>query len=279
LLEQKRSLAEGVVDGTGGREMALPSGRAAFLERMESLMAGKKPARPAPATDPLEQLRDEMLGQWSAHLDLMELHGEGEQQTLLVVADRRDDALQSSLARHLQERFPDRTPQLQLLDREAFATIRQLIDAGVLHANRDTARTLYRTPAADKPKDDRSSKRLTEARDRLAQSEHQRRMAKVLTEGGFAAEALAPMRKAVETAVQALTHWKGHNAGIPPALSLIDSTLVQTKLLPADTLSLLARLREDQPVADDVQADDLLTQSDRLLSQAAALLKSAQVQL
>ena len=73
LLDQKRSLAEGVVDGKGGREMALPSGRAAFLERMESLMTGKRPEPQATATDPLDQLRDEVLGKWSAHLDLMEV--------------------------------------------------------------------------------------------------------------------------------------------------------------------------------------------------------------
>jgi len=40
LLEQKRSLAEGVVDGKGKSEMSLPSGRAAFLERLDALMAG-----------------------------------------------------------------------------------------------------------------------------------------------------------------------------------------------------------------------------------------------
>jgi superfamily II DNA or RNA helicase len=276
LLDQKRSLAEGVVDGTGGREMALPSGRAAFLERMESLMTGKRPEPRATAADPLDQLRDEVLGKWSAHLDLMEVHGAGEQQTLLVVADRLDDALQRTLSRQLQERFPDRTPQLQLLDRDAFATIRRLIDAGVLHANMDTARTLYCAQAADRPGDDGPSTRLTEARNRLAQGERQRRMAKVLTDGGFAAEALAPMREAVEVAIQALNLWQGHNAESPPVLSLIDSVLVQTNLLPAETLSLVARLREDQPAADDVQVVDLLTQGDRLLSEAAALLRSTQ---
>jgi superfamily II DNA or RNA helicase len=277
LLDQKRSLAEGVVDGTGGREMALPSGRAAFLERMESLMTGKRPEPRATTTDPLDQLRNEVLGKWSEHLDLMELHGAGEQQTLLVVADRLDDALQSTLSMQLQDRFPHRTPRLQLLDRDDFTTIRRLIDAGVLHANQDTVRTLYRAPTADRPTDDGPSTKLTKARDRLAQGERQRRMAKVLTEGGFAAEALAPMREAVEVAMQALNLWQGHDADTPPALNLIDSVLVQTNLLPAETLSLVARLREDQPAADDVQAVDLLTQSDRLLSQSAALLWSVQV--
>ena len=225
-----------------------------------------------PAADPLDRLRDEMLDKWSDHLDLMELHDAGEQQTLVVVADRLDDALQSTLSRQLQERFPGRTPQLQLLDRDTFAAVRQLIDAGVLHANPATTRTLYRAPSADRPKADGPSRRLTEARERLAQGMHKRRMANVLTDGGFSREALAPMRDAVEVAVQALTLWQGHNAGTPPALGLIDSALVQTKLLPAETLSLLARLREDQPSMDEAQAAELLARSDRLLAQADALL-------
>ncbi|MFQ5661493.1 MAG: SNF2-related protein [Gammaproteobacteria bacterium] len=272
LLDQKRSLAEGVVDGKGKKEMSLPSGRAAFLERLNALMADETKALP---TDPLDRLRDDILSQWGNQLDLMELHGKGEQQTLLVVADRLDDALQSSLTRQLQEQFPGRTPQLKLLDRDTFATIRQLIDAGVLNANQDTARTLYRAPAADRPKDDGQSRRLSEARNRLAQGEHKRRMAKVLTEGGFSTEALVPMREAVETALQALTLWRNHNAETPPDLGLIDSTLIQTNLLPAETLSLVARLREGQPARDEVQTGKLLTQSDRLISQAASVLESA----
>jgi hypothetical protein len=99
-------------------------------------------------------------------------------------------------------------------------------------------------------------------------------MAKVLTEGGFATEALAPMRDAVEVAVQALALWQGHAADKPPALGFIDSALVQSQLLPAATLPLIARLREDQLATDEAQAGNLLTQGERLLSQAAALLES-----
>ena len=94
LLEQKRSLAEGVVDGKGKNEMGLPSGRAAFLERLDALMTGETKEPPTPPTDPIDRLRDDILSQWSNQLELMELHGEGEQQTLLVVADRMDEALQ-----------------------------------------------------------------------------------------------------------------------------------------------------------------------------------------
>jgi len=276
LLEQKRSLAEGVVDGKGKSEMSLPSGRAAFLERLDALMTTETKEPPTPPSDPIDRLRDDVLSQWRNQLDLMELHGEGEQQTLLVVANRLDNVLRNTLTRQLQEQFPDQTPQLQLLDREAFAIVRQLIEAGVLNASQDTARILYRAPATDRPKDDGPSRRLTEARDRLAQGEHKRRMAKVLTEGRFPIEALVPMREAVETALQALTHWKGHNAEAPPDLGLIDSMLIQPNLLPNETLSLISLLRDEQSELDETRAGKLLTQSDSLLSRTASILESAQ---
>jgi hypothetical protein len=274
LLEQKRVLAEGVVDGKGEKEMSLPSGRAAFLEQIDALMAGGEREQ-TPPTDPFDRLRDDILSKWSDQLKLIELHGEGEQRTLLVVADRLDGTLQDALTRQLQAQFPDQTPQLKLLDRETFATIQQLIEAGILSANQDTATTLYRAPAADRAADDGQSRRLSEARDRLARSGHKQRMARVLTEGGFSAEALAPMREAVETALHALTFWRGHNAETPPALGLIDSTLVQTNLLPTETLSLVDRLRQDQAEWDETQTNNLLAQSHRLLSQATSVLESA----
>jgi ERCC4-related helicase len=273
LLEQKRSLAEGVVDGKGKNEMDLPSGRAAFLERIDNLIEGESKEPQMLPTDPLDRLRDDILSQWSHHLELMELHGEGAQQTLLVVTNRLNDALQSALIRQLQEQIPEQTPQLKILDRDAFATIQQLIDAGVLNTNQDTVRTMYRAPAADKQKVDEQSKQLTEARNRLAQSEHKRRMAKVLTEGGFSTEALVPMREAVETALHALLFWRGQDTESPPTQELIEQTLIQKNLLPVETLSLVARLREEQPAVERTQADKLVKQSDDLLSQAASVLE------
>jgi hypothetical protein len=263
-----------VVDGKWKKEMSLPSGRAALLERIDAIMAGEMRAQ-KPSTDPFDRLRDDILAQWSNQLELMELHGTNRQQTLLVVADQPDEALQIALDRQLEDRFPGNMPQLKLLDRDTYATIQELIESGILNANRDTPRTVYRAPAGERPKDDELSRRLTEARNRLARSEHKRRMARVLAEGGFATEALAPMREAVETALQALTLWRDQDVGTTPTLGLIDSKLVKPNLLPAETLSLVARLRENETETDNAQANLLLTQSDRLLSQAASVLASA----
>ncbi|MCU7919272.1 MAG: DEAD/DEAH box helicase [Candidatus Thiodiazotropha sp. (ex Epidulcina cf. delphinae)] len=270
LLEQKRSLAAGVVDGKGDKEMRLPSGRAAFLERLDALMTGESKAPQTPSVDPFECLRDDALVQWRDQLELMELHGEEGQQTLLVVTDRLDEALRSTLTRQLEARFPDRTPQLKLLDREAYATIQQLIQAGILSANRDSTRALYNAPT---DRLDEKSKQLNEAREQLARSEHKRRMSQVLKKGGFAVEALAPMQEAVETALHALALWHGRDAETPPDPEWIDAMLVQQDLLPAETLSLISNLREDRQPSNESSTNELLTLGDNLLSQAASLLE------
>ena len=273
LLEQKRALAEGVVDGKGKNEMALPSGRAAFLERLNTLVPGDEKESSMSPSDPHDRLRDEILSRWIHQLELMELHGEGDRQTLLVVADPINEALKNALTGQLKALFPTQTPQLKLLDRDAFATIHQLIDAGILSANLESATTLYRS--TDNPKDQEPRKRLAEAREHLTRGEHKRRMAKVLVEGGFTTEALVPMRDAVEIGLQALFVWQGHDSETPPEPELIDSVLVKTSLVPVETLSLVTHLRENQSERDESQGTVLLAQSDRLLSQAASLLESS----
>jgi hypothetical protein len=255
--------------------MSLPSGRAAFLERLNTLMAVESKEPQTPPIDPLDQLRNDVLSRWGDQLELMELYGDGEQQTLLVVSDRRGDDLRHDLTQQLQTLFPDQTPQLKLLDRDAFATIRELIEAGILNTNQGTARTLYRETAADRPKDDGRSRRLNKARERLVQGEHKWRMAKVLIDGGFSIEAFVPMHEAVETALQALILWQGHDADTPPDVGLIDTLLVKANLLPTETLSLIAHLRENQAERDEAQLSKLLAQSDRLFSHATSVLASA----
>ena len=275
LLDQKRALAEGVVDGRGEKEMSLPSGRAAFLERLNTLIAVEPKESRSPPIDPLDRMRDDILAQWSSQLELMELHGDGDRQALLVVVDRLSDELQRDLSRRLQTQFPDQTPQLQLLDRDAFATIQQLIDARILNVNQETVRTLYRETVTDKPEDARRSRRLSAACDRLAQGEHKRRMAQVLSEGGFSVEAIAPMHEAVETGLQALALWQGHDPDTPPTLALIDSMLVKANLMPPEILSLVANLREDQAEWNEAEVSNLLTQSDGFLSHVTSVLESA----
>jgi hypothetical protein len=88
-------------------------------------------------------------------------------------------------------------------------------------------------------------------------------------------EALAPMREAVDIALLALTLWRDHNAETPPDRDLIDSMLVQTKLLPVETLAYITRLRDEQIELDETHAAKLLAQSEVIFSRAVSILGSA----
>lgn len=276
LLEQKRSLAEGVVDGKGKSEMDLPSGRAAFLERLDSLMGDVGIKREAAPAATIDQIQDQILAQWDDRLELLELHGEGEKQTLLVVADRVDDHLHNALTQQLSQHLPGQTPQLELIDRTTYQTIQRLIEAGVLNANEGRVKNLHRTPALDTPQDDGRTKRAAKAREHLTGNKRKQRLANVLAEGGFATEALTPMREAVETTLQALATWLDLKREAPLPINLIDAELVKGGLLPTETLSLVISLRDDQLDTDEKQAAELLSQGESLIEQAALLLNRAQ---
>ncbi len=275
LLEQKRALAEGVVDGKGESEMSLPSGRAAFLQRVDALVNAPIKVRATSPVDPFDRLSGDILSRWRNQLDLMELHGTGDRRTLLIVVDRLDAALQDDLTRQLQERFPDQPPRLKLLDRDTFANIQALIEAGVLSANQDNARILYSAEATHEPVDEGKARRLPEALEHLAEGKRKRRMAKLLADGGFPMEALAPMREAVSILLRALILWQDRDAGTTPGPELIESVLVRTKLLPAETISIIKRLREELPEADETQAGVLLVESDSIFVRSASMLESA----
>ena len=274
LLEQKRSLAEGVVDGKGKSEMSLPSGRAAFLERIDSLMADATTKQQVPPADPLLQLRDQLLKQWRERLQRLELHGEGEQQILLVVTDQVDDPLRDTLTRQFNQHLPNPTPRLELMDSAAYQTLQRLIEAGVLSANTDNVKTLYCASMPDTPQaDDGRAKRLAEAQEHLAKGEHKQRMAKVLAEGGFVTEALPPMREAVETALQALAIRWDWKTATPIPIDLIDVELVKNGLLPDEILSLVTHLRTDQAGMDEKQAAQRLLQGVSLIEHVSVHLE------
>ena len=261
------------MDGKGKREMSLPSGRAAFLERIDSLMSNGTKKQKAPPADPLQQLRDQVLNQWRERLELVELYGEGDRQILLVVTDQVDDPLRDALTRQLNQHLPSSTPRLELMDSAAYQTMQRLIEAGVLSANTASVKTLHRAAVADTPQDDGQAQRVAEAREHLAKGEHKQRMAQVLAEGGFVTEAMTPMREAVETALHALAiRWDWKTAA-PIPIELVNVELVKKGLLPEEILSLVTRLRADQAEMDEKQATQLLLQGACLIEHVGAHLE------
>jgi hypothetical protein len=188
----------------------------------------------------------------------------------LVVVDRRDPVLQTEIERQLQNRFNAEAPRLNLLDRETYASIEQLIDAGILRAEQIDGKPLFPMEKAPPPIDAGNAKRLAEARERLAHGQHKQRMARLLGDGDFVEEALAPMAQALELALQALLHWQGHEAKGTPSEKTIRTLLIETGLLPKGGESILESLRN--PPAENREPTRLLAQGDSLFEQAARAL-------
>ncbi len=269
LLDQKRSLADEIMDGKGTlKSMELPSSRNALMERIGELTGetvqqqGVVKTTEQSAMEPGDALRQDVLARWQDQFDLLELHGEPSRQTLLAVsADQSNDQLKNDLQQQVKNNFPGQTPQLELIDRETFATIQRLIRAGVLNMGAAPAQTLHRSVHQTRNHDEQRRKQLAGIRKRFAETERQQRMASVLADGGFILEALVPLSEAIETilcAVAFLYHEGGDDG--PASEALIESTLLRDTWLTADSAKLIARLRQGVDGIAEDEAADLLGQ-------------------
>jgi hypothetical protein len=219
LLVQKKALADAVLDGRGNLgSIKLPSGQAAFLERVRAVTgavrdaaasaAGAGGRRIAAAETPPERLRRELLRLWDDRLLLLELRREpAGRETVLAVVDRVTAAERGEVAALVRGAFagPEPPPALEVFDRATFAAIERLVEAGVLQFAAGGASRLHRSPAlAADPAEVERRRRQARARELGEQAERKEKMAALLGGGGFPVEALAPLREALETGLRGL---------------------------------------------------------------------------
>lgn len=253
LLEQKSALADGVLDGDGEAEMKLPSGGQALVERLNDLMGTRSeaPALEANETGPrtldLDDLPDELEARHPDGLErLAAFDGGGSSSTTLLavasgdVATRREE-LQGLLAQ------TDSAATAEVIDPETMATIERLVDAGVLQMN--AHRTLHESPATGRQAEERRRARLARARERLAEAERRLNMARLLADGGFGPEAVAPLHEAAEGALASLAEAMEDHADAPIPLERVRQTLGPEIELTAEEITMIAALREGPGVA------------------------------
>ncbi len=284
LLDQKRSLADEIIDGAGAlTSMALPSGRNALMGKIGELTgeqwSGDTMGQDAGRTteqsvmEPGDALRQDVLARWQDQFDLLELHGEPTRQTLLAVSGNApNEQLKTDLQQQIKDNFPEKTPQLELIDRNTFATIQHLIKAGVLSMGAAPVQTLHSTGKQTQNHDEQHRKQLAEVRKRFAKTERQQRMASVLAEGGFVLEALAPLGEAIEAMLCAMASLYHKDGDIPVSEAFIESALLRDAWLTADSTKLISRLRLDVDDLAEDAAVDLLRQGRDLLDHASEAL-------
>ncbi len=205
LIEQKRAVAEAVLDGKSkSSNLDLPSGRAAFLQRLEEVLGTVVPRErmPKPEVDALERFR-ETYGDRLLMVELRE--AEDGQKSLLAVVGPDDDGNVSPFGNDAAG------ISVKILDHETYEKMLQLEAAGFLKLASNTAEVLYQSSRPD-PKQEQAKKRMAEARKLLEAAERKFRMATLLAGGGFSDEAVAQAPAIAEDAIWSLSKTYGEAA-------------------------------------------------------------------
>jgi superfamily II DNA or RNA helicase len=302
LLAQKQALADGVLDGRGEVEnLALPSGRAAFLARVAAVLGDAQPVAVAPpiAAPPRpempERLRQDLLDRLGERLLLLELRSDPSGAAAIVaVVDRVTAAERAGVielaAQSLAAAAPTSpgspvgmertgpgvvTPALEIVDRSTFAAVERLVDAGVLRFTAGERTVLHRSPDFGDGGREERRKRLEPALQLLDQGRRKVRMATVLAAGGFALEALAPLREGIETGLRSLALYHDGEAAAAQEVPL---AWLEANLPPhdaSDGTTLVARLRGGADALlrlDETEARSWIESGQQLTARLAAAL-------
>ena len=231
VLAQKQTLSKGVLEGAESlKEMALPSGRAAFIERMQELMGssemvGSEEAPPqafeiTPSANASEALLDEAKD-FSPDTDL---GAEGEQGLKVFQDTIKDWVHQAKRIAAFGDKvllvvdsddpkdLPENTESPQVLssdslervDTRTFETIQRLIRAGILSLGAGTQ--ILSTEKDYLESEQVLRERLEQAKACLKVAERHQRMAGVLIAQDFEEEAIVPLSQSFFKVLEACVY-------------------------------------------------------------------------
>ncbi|MBV9287418.1 MAG: DEAD/DEAH box helicase [Hyphomicrobiales bacterium] len=134
LLSAKQTLADGVLDGAEDySKIAMPSGRAAMVERMRAMLGSGQPIR-IKTLPPEEALTEDLKARHGARF----LHAELRAQHLFLVLDAEPQLIAAE-----RVRLASSTPATEILDRAAWETLNRLAEAGLIGFTEARARILH----------------------------------------------------------------------------------------------------------------------------------------
>lgn len=190
MLAQKQELADGVLDGRGDLgAIKMPSGRVAFLERLQGLMgiearkgvpAEREPI-PLPVTieNPYEAFRDGMVARMADRLlSLESCQNAAGQNTILAVIDGSTEQPRHLSERLLQDSFSasKERPLLEIMDRTTYETIQRLADAGFLKMDRKFIQQFHCSPAFSDTVTEEKEKQRKQAQKAFSEADRKMRM-------------------------------------------------------------------------------------------------------
>ena len=207
LLDAKRTLAEGVLDQRGDLSaIPLPTGRAAFMERLNAVLGAQADAAAAAAVEgaaegaaraltAVEQLRDDLVTAHGATLRRVFVR-DGDEAVLVVLALPPERIAEEA------HRLAESTAlNVEVIDPATHESVLRLAEAGLIALPGGELREVWPASGAERSESDG---RILRAKALTDRAEHKLKAAMLLVGGGFAEEARAPAVEAARLAVAAL---------------------------------------------------------------------------
>ena len=203
LLDQKRMLAEGVLDRRGDLSaIPLPTGRAGFMERLNAVLGAQVEAETAAAAalTAVERLRDGLVAEHAARLRRIFVR-EDDEAVLVVLALPPEGIVEQ------ERRLAESTDlNVKVIDPATHESMLRLAEAGLIALPGGELREVY--PASGSTATEADG-RILRARALAERAEHKLKAAALLQGGGFAEEACVPAVEAARLAVGSLATMRG----------------------------------------------------------------------
>ncbi len=248
LLNAKRTVAEGVIDGKGDlAAIKIPSSRAAFLERPSDIIGSESANLPSieKPKSPLDRLTETLIEKCGAILKHIFVR---EQESALIVLDIPSDQVVDNEAR-LRELTE---LSLNVVDLTTYESMHRLAQSGMISLpTADMEDILTTATLKQQPK---RNEHLDKAIQLIERAAHKLKAAQLLAVSGFGEEANAPAKDAARIAVAAHATLRGDaepDSADAAAEYLIGEGFRQDK--PHGVISLLLESEFNGEVTDVVQ--------------------------
>ena len=185
LLEQKQAIADNVLDGYGGKsKMALPSGRKAFLERLEAVMGPMERDHPQKSgSTAKEDLIERLKKTLGSDLISAEIRTSADgQDIVLAVVDSTKNLNPSEFSAEPDE------PKVEFIDLATHDAMIRLEAAGLIQFSKPSKDTLHKTENKESELNI-ARKNRKQAQTIFETAIRKKQMVELLISGGFESEA------------------------------------------------------------------------------------------
>ena len=237
LLEQKQLMAKGVLTGDAElKEMKMPSGRAAFMERMEALMGDISESftsshqntdtdEKETSIDNVEKINSTIIDEVGDELNLLQSYQSNDQSPPVILAVLNEELEEAK--KKIASVLKDESISIETIDQRTLEIIQRLAKAGILTLNTPTI--ISHDHTSEEIKKQRRKKQFDQVAHYLNQAERKHRMARVLIESDFTGEAILPLRDALTQTVKAFFHLTDERSSDELSLSHIETLISKHK--------------------------------------------------